>query len=116
LQRREKHRQSKNNGKQWKNNAKNNGSNEKGSCNLIEIIDIRLNHFRRRAEQTQFRPILLSALCFQAARRRKLPRSQPDPWFRVSPQGVQSTRALQPPVKYRRFTGRRMRVECRKSH
>jgi hypothetical protein len=79
---------------------------KKGSCNLIEIIDIRLNHFRRRAEQTQFRPILLSALCFQAARRRKLPRSQPDPWFRVSPQGVQSTRALQPPVKYRRFTGR----------
>jgi hypothetical protein len=30
LQRREKCRLSKNNGKQWKNNAKNNGSNEKG--------------------------------------------------------------------------------------
>jgi hypothetical protein len=30
LQRREKRRLSNNNGKQWKNNAKNNGSNEKG--------------------------------------------------------------------------------------
>jgi hypothetical protein len=32
--------------------------------NLSEIIDVRLNHFRRRAERTQIDAMSLSALCF----------------------------------------------------